>query len=227
MNSNVYCFISFPLSLLYTCSRRHKSVHHISGARRAGICIYAKINPNNDNWLNDFLVKSNDEDRATFANQLKWTFRNSKTDVRKSAWNSWIINYWIDRDAGRPIKFSDREKVTMIEMALLLENQMNEVVDFVISSPSPKLNTATKLFSDLEKDGYATNHPKEILNLLLHLLPNIHQDFYICFALEPVAESLIDRLSLDSTNRNKLIQLCEHLARYQCPKAIEFRSKFP
>lgn len=188
----------------------------------AGICLYASIHPNENNWLGDFLVNSTSETRELFSKKLQWLFRNMKPEGRTLAWKKWIKAYWVNREDGRPIKFDNAEKVDMIELGLLLDESLNEAVELIIKSTAPTLER-TMVYHTLNHDGVGEKYPEVTLKILLHLLPATRDHIGGCYDLEPLAKKIVKKLKADTNYHAQLNYLCDLLAKQHCSKAGEIR----
>lgn len=188
----------------------------------AGICLYASVHPNEDNWLSDFLASSTPETRETFSQKLQWLFRNMKSEGRTIAWKKWIKDYWINREDGRPMKFDNAEKIDMIELVVFLDEDLDEAIDLVVASSAPPLDR-TMIYHTLNHDGVGEKHPVASLKLLLHLLPATGDQVWSCYELEPLAQNIVAKLKDNSQYHAQLTTLCDYLGQRRCPKAGEIR----
>lgn len=195
----------------------------------AGICLYASDQPNQNNWLSDFLTSSEPKIRVLFSKKLQWMFRNMKADVRSMVWKKWIKDYWINREDGRPLRFDNEEKEDMIELAVLLDEDLSEAVELIISSVAPVVAPLghTMIFHMLNEDDVGDKHPESTLKLLLHLMPVFGDQAWWCGELETLAKTLITKLGGRQVHRADLIKLCDLLGQKHCPNAGALRDSIP
>ena len=192
----------------------------------AGICLYASVHPQDGNWLNDFLSQATQKTRELFSQKLQWLFRNMKSEGRSLVWKKWIKDYWVNRDDGRPMRFDNAEKVDMIELGVFLDENLDEAVDLIVSSAAPTLD-GSMIYHTLNSDGVGEKHPEATIKLLLHLLPAMGDQVWVCHDLEPLARILVDKLGSNPTHRANLSTLCDLLGQRHCSKAGEIRDSIP
>ena len=124
------------------------------------------------------------------------------------------------------MKFDNAEKVDMIELAVFLEESLDEAVDLIVAAPAPTLDRSM-IYHTLNHDSVGEKYPEPILKLLLHLLPVTGDQTWPCYDLEPLTQNLIAKLGSHPTYRSDLIRLCDFLGQRRCPKAGEIRDSIP
>jgi hypothetical protein len=184
----------------------------------ANIAIYSSINPLENGWLGRFLSVVELQDRKTWAAEVRHQLRALKGDFTRDLWNRWLDKYWSQRITGIPVRLSDEEMEKMVLWAVELGPVFAAAVEKVCLSPAPSLEH-TFLYDELVEKEFAASQPIATTDLLLHLLPNAHEPFYHC---EKV-EQLVRNMAGSSAPRDRLLQVCNHLARLGCPNASQLR----
>ncbi len=192
----------------------------------SGICLYANITPQENNWLNEFLNNSTPEQRKVFSHHLRWMFGNMKPEGRSLAWKKWIKDYWINRENGKPKKFDNAEKIDMIGIGIHLEQELDEAVSLFLASPPPTLDRSN-IYYTLNDNDIAKKYPEQILRLLNHLLPAYGDEPWTSYHLEPLAKTLAEKLGHDPANRNALHSLLDLLGKRRCQNASEIKNTLP
>jgi hypothetical protein len=180
----------------------------------ANISLFSSINPIENGWLWNFLIESNEDNRAYFASSISDQLKFVKEEFIEELWNSWLDNYWTQRISGYPVPLSNKEKEEMLLWIIPLKRIFPAIVDKICKSPAPRIKH-TILFHELSQRNIAQEYPEPLSKLLVHLLSEASETFYYCSEID----SLVRKLADNSAPKKLLLKICNELARVGCPSA--------
>jgi hypothetical protein len=174
----------------------------------ASIAIYSSINPLEDGWLAEFISIVEDRDRIEWAQQFGYILRGLDDDAARLLWDQWLAKYWHRRNLGQPAPLTPLELSEMVEWTASLGSIFDKVVKMVCELPAPEISDFY-MFHLMNEKEFAKHHPKELGQLLVHLIPKITQS-WMCTELIPLVKSLreagLETKLLDKI-RNSLVAL--------------------
>lgn len=164
--------------------------------------------------FDEFCVKANVYMRE------RWAWHFSKTipaepEKIKLLWNTWLSNYWNDRNNGRPTQLSEAEKEQMVRWVIALEPVFEEVVDRICAADAPRMEYPGDFYADLLNAQLAQKQPIALAKMVCHLLKKASQPFLVCDQIEKLIKALIQ----NSAPENLLRCICNELNRLGCPDA--------
>ncbi|HKQ08137.1 MAG TPA: DUF4020 domain-containing protein [Blastocatellia bacterium] len=151
----------FPLLSVRLAKLREMIINQLAG-------VFVHYEPGE--WLSQFLVGVQNEDRARFASYVAYYLRPLSDDTKRVRWDGWISGYWYQRLQGIPRQLSAEELKQMIEWSLELEPVFDSVVELISASSAPTLGDGF-LFYLINEQGLSNRHPEAVAGLLEHLLP--------------------------------------------------------
>jgi hypothetical protein len=198
-------------------SKRDRLCEHL-----ANIAVFSSINPLDSGWLGKFIAQADDTVRATWAAHVRQSLESLSTDRGVSLWERWLGRYWRRRNQGYPKPLGKAEVAAMVEWLPYLEGVFNAAVAEALKAPAPKYEY-TSIYSKLLDRNSPDQHPKELTQLLLHLMPNIPNGFSLfCKDLE----KLVKRLRPSSIPLEAAKRLCDELSRIGCANAANVLRSF-
>lgn len=193
--------------------KREKFCGHL-----ASIALFSSRSPVRDGWVHEFLKRVGEEGRASWANRLGAQLGALDATAAQEVWDTWLSDYWRERNEGVPVPLSLGEKEYMVLWPLALEPVFEAAVDRVCGMPPPPPGD-TRLYYDLAQTKLADTHPAAVARLLDHLLPYATQPFYAKKQLQQTARAVVG----GDVPIPLLLRICDHLATLGCPEAAELR----
>lgn len=105
----------------------------------AGIAVFGSVNPIDSAWLDQFLGMSMKRERLEWIGSVSQSLRGADSTVTDSVWNRWLLRYWERRIEGTPIPLDSEETGAMCEWALILRTHYVEIVELLLSGPTPSV----------------------------------------------------------------------------------------
>ncbi|HEV2304200.1 MAG TPA: DUF4020 domain-containing protein [Candidatus Acidoferrales bacterium] len=174
----------------------------------AGLACFSSINPLENGWINQFLLKSELPDRIAFAASVRQMLRGMQNEPRKTLWDVWIGKYWRNRLHGLPIPFDSAELGVMVEWTLFLGPAFPSAVRCIQKSPAFRLEHSF-IYRELEESNIPSEHPSKTAELLVVLLRN---EVAVLFDLDRV-DAIVRRITGLGPSLPDLLAICDHLAR--------------
>ncbi|RPI78818.1 MAG: DUF4020 domain-containing protein [Desulfobacteraceae bacterium] len=158
----------------------------------AHIAVFWMDDPLNNNWVPDFLMNIEEQDRINFASRIGRQLKNMESEKKIGLWKRWLKRYWEDRNQGMPVPLADGELVKMMEWIVELEPVFSEVVEVICNGRIPEFKH-TSFFSQMANDKatITTVYPTDSARLLVHLTTGNQIPIYFCDNLEKLTEKLI------------------------------------
>lgn len=164
----------------------------------ASIAIHGSINPLKHGWLNKFIRFSDEESREVFAKFLSFEVKNLNQEEFSLIWKEWLCEYWDKRNVGLPLKFTDKEYVSMIiyvsDNIPIFPCIVNKMIVY-----QPEFCECSLIFYNLNENDIATKYPNECLIMINHLIHwvNVNDLKYL--------ENIYQKLLLNKMPNDKLI----------------------
>ena len=196
---------------------RSKSAEFRKGFSKhlASIAVYSSSNSVAEAWLREFLKAVDAEDRKTWASIVGRHLTFLKEDAIRNVWDSWMSAYWDERITGVPVPLDEGELEEMVQWLAYLGPAFPAAVDKIRRSSPPSLEHPGLFYEALIENRYATRYPKALAKLLNHLLLEAHKPFWHCGEIEALFRDLAEC----SMEHDELEQICQELARLDCPNA--------
>ncbi|MEI6076344.1 MAG: DUF4020 domain-containing protein [Verrucomicrobiota bacterium] len=191
--------------------------------RHVAVIIYScLVNVDQDGWLKEFLLGLTEEQRGSWANQMKMVLRELPPDRKQAVWDRWMKAYWQGRLAGKPCVLSGKEAGELLECALNLEPVFPAAVDLVIMGPPVKNRIGTILYHfEQEHALLIQSHPDAVIRLIKWLFSHCQEDWLP----SDETKKVIMLLPKKKAYLPDLISICEQLAKFPNTKSIEFKAE--
>lgn len=153
------------------------------------IAIFVSENPLREDWLFEFLRHVEEEDRVKWASAFQYRLRFAPPELRRRVWETWVDEYWQERQNGIPPKLSDGEIHEMIGWAPQFGLVFPSVVNRICAKNAPDLKQ-TSVYHGLQHEGFGVSQPEATAKLLAHLLASAGEPFYHCYEATEIARQL-------------------------------------
>ncbi len=182
----------------------------------ADIAMHSAGNPWHQGWLKLYMQQADTEDRDGWAQRVARNLRELPPEAGTRLWHEWLAKYWDERLTGVPSPIDPREGGAMVDWVLGLSGVMAEVVARVERTPVA-LGNHPDVFYELQQGSFAKRFPAETARLLRYLLLSSPQVRWECQTLDKLVRTLI----AVRAEVGILREVCEQMARIQCPSAQE------
>jgi hypothetical protein len=179
-------------------------------AHLASIAVRSSIDPIKSGWLDKFIATVDEKTRIKWATEVIHQLTSLTSEVVKGIWDKWIKNYWSRRINGISLPLSEAEVGIMVDWALALQPVFSEVVDLIVTGPTPVLQFSS-IYYRLVKENFAEKYPWDTARLLIHLLAGESRPFYHCHELIKLFNDISKGLPSDNIKPLK-----DHLIRLGC-----------
>ena len=184
------------------------------------LALYASTNPisKENGWLWDFVQAADVEARVDFAQFIDRRLPAISESKRIDIWNSWLKEYWHQRNNDFPTSLAEEEKRVMTRWAFTLDFAFERAVDEICCSSAPDWAPQhNDLYARLNDDGsFPKNQPKPTAQLVAHLLKSAT----ILYDFRPF-ESLVKTLDENGASYKDLYEICNQLCRLGYAGALD------
>jgi hypothetical protein len=177
------------------------------------------VDVNQEGWFKMFLLGLSEKQRAAWANQMEFVFRNYPNERKQIIWDKWMKDYWQGRLRGKPRPLVSQEAGEMVEWALAMEPVFESAIELVVQGPSVSNRIDVVLFHLVKRGTLIQTQPLAVIRLLKWVLTNsqeakLHHDEVRKAIMQlPKKKSFVP--DLEST--------CEQLAKLGYTRAIEMK----
>lgn len=210
-----------PLMLPYYKSCFSKQKEYFSETIRAGlsehlasIALFGDIDPIEEGWLFDYLSQSEGTDRINWANAVNNNLARTSPEHKQKVWTR-LKGYWEQRNLGKPIKLSPKEKGTMLGWVWHLDSAFPEAVELYLTGPDPLDQRAW--FRKIEKSEHIEIHPNAFAELMVYILKFEKPPLWSMDKMMGIVEKLKEHHEL----KTQLLEICNQLLRLGGMKAAD------
>lgn len=187
----------------------------------AGIAILGAVDPIENGWLDEFLLKTHHRERLNWAVGITQILREVDGQTKESAWDRWIRRYLQRRVQANPIPLDSAEAGAMCEWALVLKPHYVEIVELLLTGPAPSVK-GNMFYYRLHEEDSLEKTPALTARFLTALLSQ--EDAKELWEWEQI-HAMVANLIESNPAEPALRPLCEQLGRLNSPRALEFRDR--
>lgn len=157
----------------------------------AAIALHSELDPLVTGWMRGLTVTVEPGVRVVWMEQIAWLLERLPVDAVEYQWQRWMRPYWQDRLESVPVQLTIDEASAMARWVVYLADSVAEGVALVVGNPA-RLAEHSNLVRDLTEERVA-RAPKEMADLLAHLLRGTQPPFYDCHGLSKTVALLRDQ----------------------------------
>jgi hypothetical protein len=185
--------------------------------RVAHLSIFGSDDPLSEGWLADYIKRAGETDRCEFARTLEQYLEICSPEQLQSLWKRWLNQYVDFRTRGLPVPISRREVQTMLTWGPHLRPVFVEFAR-LIAATRIEIDYSGPFIRGLARTDLPQEFPESVCDLLGAVLQN--DVVYDWNEVGKIVRMLIE----GQAPREKLLAICEQLARLGCPDARQLRS---
>lgn len=182
--------------------------------RVAHLALFGCEDPWTDGMLSNYIEHAGEKERCEFACVFGQQLEIMPPDQLKSIWERWLRSYIESRTRGIPLAISSGESQEMLNWALQLAPVFAEFAS-LFSKTKVEVEYSGPFIRGLAKSTLPKEAPEAVAELLLVVLQN-----EIVYDWDDVGRIVRTLLEFRAP-REKLISICDQLARLGCPSARE------
>lgn len=156
---------------------------------------HRRIDPMHDAWIDHFLKKATEEQARHFAQEIRTLLYKSNAAQIDRVWRDWLKEYMKRRRDSIPTPLRAQERKAIIRWFSQLGPAFSEAVDIFASKLSSEvdLESPFEVFTQLDRSGAGSRHPRAICDLVRHLIrgrssiPRMHRQ-HVANLLKEIAE---------------------------------------
>jgi Domain of unknown function (DUF4020) len=194
---------------------------HMFCSHLAGFAVFGAIDPIENGWLDEFLIRSAHRERLNWVRDVTQILREADDQAKESAWDRWLRRYLRSRLQATPIPLDSEEAGAMCEWALALDSHYAEIIELLLTGPAPEVKR-DMFYYRLHEAAVLDRAPVLTARFLTTLLSQ--EDGHNLWDLDQVHTMVSQLIDLDPTEP-ALPPLCEQLGRLGSPRALEFQNR--
>jgi hypothetical protein len=180
--------------------------------RIAHLSLFGFDDPWTDGLLPEYIERAQERERCEFARVTVQQLEITPPEQLKSIWERWLRRYVEFRVRGVPVPFSRGESQEMVNGSPQFAPVFAEF-SALIATTNVSVQFVGPLVHGLVNSVLPTEEPDAVVDLLLAVLQD--QIIYEWADLEKIVRTAIEHRAA----RQKLISICDRLARLGCPNA--------
>ena len=164
--------------------RRHAFAEHVALA-----ALLADFSLPRTTWLLTFLRSASSDDVVAWTRRITQELRHMTSEGRSGFWRTWLKDYWVMRCEDVPKSVSAEESAALLEWAVLLPEDFEEVCQCACSMQVKEIDGA--FYYEMHESGLAKAHPPAAARLLRHALEADARPFYACREALAIAADIV------------------------------------